>query len=460
METMRLRRWIMGVVAAGALLVGGFLVLAWRFPIPPVDPPAASGFEPALVRRGQELALLGDCRTCHTAKGGQELAGGLPMPTPFGTIYSTNITPDPATGIGSWSEAAFARAMREGVNRLGQHLYPAFPYDHFTRIGDEDLRALYAYVMTRDPVQALVPPNRLVFPVNIRLVLAGWKLLFLDQGRFVPDPSRDAAWNRGKYLVDGLGHCGGCHTPRNLMGAEEAGRALAGGQAEGWDAPALGPASPAPVPWDEAALRQYLRQGFHPLHGSARGPMAPVVRNLADAPDSDVAAIAHYLASLGSGAGGAGPGPAGPHRPVPAGDAAAPGRRAASAGLQAATPAAPDQPGAALYAAACASCHESGRELPLGAVDLGLSTALAGPGPANLVNLVLEGVPAESGQAAPVMPGFAGMLSDAQLVDLAGYLRGAFTDKPAWTGIEAVVRTARAAARPAMPTAHPAGAPR
>jgi mono/diheme cytochrome c family protein len=237
---MKLRRLIIPAVVLGGVAGAGALLYAWHSPLPPIDPPAASSFDPAVVRKGAELALIGDCQTCHTAPGGRVFAGGLAMPTPFGTIYSTNITPDAKTGIGRWSEAAFTRAMRKGVDQSGRHLYPAFPYDHFTLTSDDDIKALYAFFMSRDPVEARAPANALPFPINVRLVLAGWKLLFLRQTRLDPDPSRDQAWNRGRYLVEGLGHCGACHTPRNLMGAEEKSRAFEGGEAEGWRAYALG----------------------------------------------------------------------------------------------------------------------------------------------------------------------------------------------------------------------------
>jgi mono/diheme cytochrome c family protein len=249
---MKLSRVIISAAVLGG--IAGALIYAWHSAIDAIAPPAASNFDPAIVRRGAELALIGDCKTCHTVPGGRVFAGGLAMPTPFDTIYSTNITPEPETGIESWPEAAFKRAMREGVDRSGRHLYPAFPYDHFTLTTDDDIKALYTFFMTRDPVKATAPANSLPFPINVRLVLAGWKLLFLRERRLDPDPSRDEVWNRGRYLVEGLGHCGACHTPRNLMGAEEKiYRAFQGGEAEGWRAYALGAASQSPTPWDEAA---------------------------------------------------------------------------------------------------------------------------------------------------------------------------------------------------------------
>lgn len=436
---MKTVRGFIAIAAIGVVGAGAALFYAWQPALAPITPPAAAGFDRALVRKGAELALLGDCQTCHTAPGGRVFAGSLAMPTPFGTIYSTNITPDPETGIGQWSEAAFARAMREGVDRNGRHLYPAFPYDHFTLVSDDDIRALYAFFMSREPVKATAPPNALPFPINVRLVLAGWKLLFLRQGRVELDPSHDDRWNRGKYLVEGLGHCGACHTPRNLMGAEEKSRAFEGGEAEGWRAYALGAASQSPVPWNEAALAQYLSAGFHPLHGVARGPMAPVVANLAQVQTQDVAAIAHYIASLSK------PEDAEARSvTVPEPGRQGPGIVPQSAGSQAATPVFDTTTGASIYAAACASCHESDRPLPFGAVRLSLSTAIGGDSPENLVNLILAGIPAANGVAGPIMPGFSGAMNDAQVTELIRYLRSRFTQKAPWPDVDKVVRAARA----------------
>src|SRR3569623_1345302 len=192
----------------GALVLA-FLLYAWRSPIPPIDAPAVERFDAAVIRRGAQLAALGNCATCHTAPGGETFAGGREILTPFGTIYSTNITPDPPTGIGRWSREAFQRAMREGVDREGDHLYPAFPYDHFTLVNDADSAALYAFMMTRQPVQARrAHENDLSFPLNIRFLVAGWKLLFFRAGPYQQDSRHDAEWNRGAYLANGIGHCG------------------------------------------------------------------------------------------------------------------------------------------------------------------------------------------------------------------------------------------------------------
>lgn len=425
---------ILGIGAAFAVLAGGAaLAYAWRSEIAPIATPSPTSFDPELVARGKALALIGDCRTCHTAPAGRVFAGGLAMPTPFGIIYSTNITPDRETGIGSWSPEAFARAMREGVDRQGRHLYPAFPYDHFTLTNSEDIKALYAYFMTREPVSAKAPANQLPFPISIRLVLAGWKLLFLDQKELQPDPARDEQWNRGRYLVEGLGHCGGCHTPRNLMGAEEKAHAFEGGEVEGWRAYALGKASKAPIPWTADALETYLAEGFHPDHGVARGPMAAVAENLSQVPRQELAAMAAYLASPGPAAASAQPtAVASPSMPQ-------------SGGLQVATPPAQSDSGARLYGNACASCHDSGRTLPLGAVPLRVSTAVSGEGPENLVMLILNGVPATNSSTAPVMPGFGAVMTDEQIMSLARYLRRDLAGRSEWPSLEATLQEARAA---------------
>jgi mono/diheme cytochrome c family protein len=292
-------RMIKGVAAA--LVIGGAVAafaVIWRPAIPAIEPPSPQAFDAALVRHGRDLAAIGNCNDCHTLRGGRDFAGGFPVPTPFGTIYSSNITPDAETGIGRWPEEAFRRAMRSGVDREGRHLYPTFPYDHFTNVTDEDDRALYAYLMTREPVHAPARDNQLSFPLDQRFVVAGWKLLFLHRGTYQPDLTRSAEWNRGAYLVEGLAHCGACHTPCNALGAERAGAPFAGGEVDNWYAYPINAQSPSLVPWDADALFAYLRDGWQPDHGTARGPMAQVVSNLSDVPDSDIRAIATYMAGV------------------------------------------------------------------------------------------------------------------------------------------------------------------
>src|ERR1700704_5076776 len=233
-------RMIGSVLAA--LVIGGAVAafaIAWRPAIAAIDPPAPQSFDGALVKRGRDLAAIGNCNDCHTVRDGRDFAGGLAVPTPFGTIYSSNITPDAETGIGRWPEAAFRRAMQSGVGRDGRHLYPTFPYDHFTHVSDEDDRALYAYLMTRPAVHAPARANQLSFPFDQRIVVAGWKLLYLRHGSYQADPAKPAEGNRGAYLVEGLAHCGACHTPRNALGAERASASFAGGDVDNWQAYAL-----------------------------------------------------------------------------------------------------------------------------------------------------------------------------------------------------------------------------
>jgi nicotinate dehydrogenase subunit B len=292
-------RGAIGTAAAlcAAVIGIGAAVLPWRA-IAPIARPDISVYSAATIARGQQLAALGDCAVCHTSASGILNAGGKPLSTPFGTIYSTNITPDVKTGIGAWSYPAFERAMREGIHRDGRHLYPAFPYTHFARTTDADMQALYAYLMAQPAVRAETPPNALAFPFNLRPLMAGWNALFHKASTFQADPTKSETWNRGAYLVEGLGHCSACHSPRNALGAEKTSAYLAGGFAEGWEAPALTSLSQAPIPWSEDELYAYLRTGESRLHGVAAGPMAPVVKELAALPDSDIRAMAVYLASF------------------------------------------------------------------------------------------------------------------------------------------------------------------
>jgi len=426
------------LVVAGAAAA---FAVAWRPGIAAVDPPSPERFDQTLVKRGRDLVAIGNCSTCHTRRGGKDFAGDLPVPTPFGTIYSSNITPDADTGIGRWSEAAFRRAMRSGVDRAGRHLYPTFPYDHFTHVSDEDDRALYAYLMTRQPVQAQAHENQLPFPLDQRVMIAGWKLLFLRRAAVEPDPTRTAEWNRGAYLVEGLAHCGACHTPRNVLGAERASAQFAGGEADNWSAYAINAQSPAPVPWDADALFAYLRNGWHPDHGVARGPMAKVVSNLSNVPDGDVRAIATYMADVF--------GPTPPDRIRRGEEVLAQVKSSSVPATQA------NATGAAIYVSACAPCHETARPLPYSGVNLALSTAFSASDARNAANIVLAGIRPVAGERSPIMPGFAASMSDAQIATLLDYLRARFSNQPAWAGVEKTVADARSAQAVFLRTALP-----
>lgn len=417
-------RMNVGTQAAAVLFLIGVLALAScssYTAVAPVAPPTAGAFPPELIAKGAQLAAVGDCVSCHTAKDGKSYAGGFPLKTPFGTVYGTNVTPDPETGIGRWSEADFSRSLREGVDREGRHLYPAFPYDHFTKTTDEDMRALYAFLMTREPVRAQTPANTVMIP---RPLIAIWKAIYFAPGIFRPDPSRDDRWNRGKYLSEGLGHCGACHTPRSKLGAEKKDEPYAGGQIEGWHAPALGAASPSPLPWTADSLAAYLRTGITDAHGLTAGPMAEVVRGLARASAEDVQAIALYVASLDT-------------RPDE--------QRQAQATKALATPprgrVASTDRGAVIYAGACADCHDRGRAAEGGALPLSLAIAPALPTPGNLIHIIREGIVPQAHERAPWMPGFAGALTDDQLTDLVVYLR-TLAELAPWKDVAEAVRAA------------------
>ncbi|USQ98007.1 cytochrome c [Caulobacter sp. RL271] len=425
-----LKRILVGFLALAVVGLVGFGVFAWRPSIGKIAPPAPTSFSLDMVARGEVLAGAGYCSTCHTTKGGQPFAGGYPMKTSFGVIYSTNITPDPKTGIGAWSEAAFSRALREGVGRDGSHLFPALPYDHFTKLSDADVSALYAYMMTRPAVVAPAKRNGIPFPLNIRALQAGWKLLFFKPGRFEPDKTKSPEWNRGAYLAEGLSHCGACHTPRNALGAEKRDKAFAGAAIDNWIAPPLTAANPSPAPWDRAELIAYLRTGVSRYHGVAAGPMAPVVHDgLVKLPDADIQALAVYFADLDAAAGRSG--------------ALAPAlQRAAAADRLNVGP--QNDPSARLYTAACASCHYNGvgQPNPL-RPDLALNSAVNLDDPTNLIRVVLYGVSARDGAPGVVMPGFS-RFSDADVAKLAAYLRATRTDKPAWPDLDKKVAAIRA----------------
>jgi mono/diheme cytochrome c family protein len=426
----------------------GFVGFSWRAEIEPVEPVARASFSDALIARGAHLAATGDCIACHTAPDGRPYAGGLALRTQFGTIYGTNITPDPETGIGRWSSAAFTRALREGVDRLGRHLYPAFPYDHFTLLGDEDINALYAFMMTREPVRQVTPENEVVFPLNFRVLVAGWKLLFLDRVAFRSDPAQSEEWNRGAYLVQGLAHCGACHTPRNFLGAEKKKLYLAGGEAESWHAPAINAASRAPIPWTADSLFRYLRHGIEEQHEVAAGPMAPVAHNLSAVPESEVRAISTYITSIMGqpdaerrkraettlATARAANDAIGDYVPEPEKQARASGDATLANG-------------ASLYAGSCAVCHGALQRGPgsasSDALHLSLSSSVSLASPGNLIRIILQGMAPPDGERGPFMPGFAGAYTDEQVASLASYLRASYTDRPAWPNVEREVRRVR-----------------
>ncbi|MBF9235456.1 c-type cytochrome [Microvirga alba] len=437
---MRVLRVFVGLLLVGLIGAGSLLTWLAAFPsIDPIQPLARSTFSPELIKKGEVLAAFGNCAGCHTKVGGEAYSGGLSLPTPFGVIYSTNITPDPETGIGRWSEAAFRRAMREGIDREGNFLYPAFPYDHFTKITDEDNKAIYAYLATRKPVRVDRTRNELSFPFNIRMLMAGWNLLFFKPAVFQPDPAKDEQWNRGAYLVQGLGHCGSCHSPRNLLGAEKSDQDLGGGAAEGWHAPALNVASPAPVPWTTDALVNYLLDGWDEHHGIAAGPMTGVVNKLADLAEEDIKAMAVYLRSLQG-------------RPTDEsqvkGKVASARQRDLSLtkSANAATPTATKlERGEAVFARACVNCHRAGTVSATQPVPLGVTTSVSAPDPRNVIRIIVEGIRPPKGVPERSMPAFSS-LSDDDIADLVTFMRARFSEQPAWNDVSLQIREVRRSA--------------
>jgi nicotinate dehydrogenase subunit B len=425
-----------GLWATGAaLFIGGLGIIAgqlgWRSAIAPVSL-TAPVYSQSTIDRGRVLAAAGDCAVCHTAPGGTPNAGGRAMETPFGTLYTTNLTPDADTGLGRWSFSAFQRAMREGVSRDGHYLYPAFPYTAFAKTSDDDLQALYAYFMSMPAVRAETPKSELRFPFSMRPLMAGWNALFHDPTPVRPVATQSAEWNRGAYLVNGLGHCGACHTPRNALGAEQGGSAfLSGAMVDGWEAPALTQLSKAAVPWDTDALYRYLRNGHSPRHGIAGGPMAEVVRELAQVPDDDVHAMAVYLGSL---------------NPAPVAEPQALAQQAIDNAAR--TQGQLLGPAQRMFDSACASCHHDGDGPTLLGVNtpLALNSSLTSARPDNLLRTILDGVREPASRDIGFMPAFREALDDRQIAELAGYMRARFApQEPAWANLPAEVARVRAA---------------
>lgn len=441
-------------LAAGMAGLAGVAAALW--PLKPALPltagPDVSLYSMRAIERGRLVAAAGDCIACHTAPGGKANAGGLALDTPFGTIYTTNITPDNDTGIGRWSYPAFERAMRQGVHQDGRQLYPAFPYTAYAKLSDADMQALYGYLMSQPAVKSEPPKTELAFPFNMRPLLAGWNALFHDATPFTPDPSRSAQWLRGAYLVEGVGHCAACHSPRNRLGAEKKGvHYLAGGEAEGWSAPALNQLATGSRAWTGDELFQYLRTGYSPSHGVAAGPMAPVIHGLAELPDSDVKAITTYLLDLPKPKGEREVVPVAPVAPASPSPAASrsPSPSPASSLSPAAATAPSPAPAAAtiqslqgrrangerIYQNACAVCHEAGSGPTLfGAKPLlSANTNLHAATPDNLIQVILHGIQEPADDALGYMPGFKDSLDDKQVADLLGYLRERFApDEDAW----------------------------
>jgi alcohol dehydrogenase (quinone), cytochrome c subunit len=382
----------------------------------------AAATDDALVKRGEYLAKMGDCTACHSIASGKPFAGGLQMMTPMGAIWSTNITPDPDTGIGRYSEDDFKRALREGVAKDGHNLYPAMPYPSYAKVSDDDAHALYTYFMKGvAPVKQANREPDIKWPLNMRWPLMFWNMVFLDKGVYKDKTGQDAAWNRGAYLVQGLGHCGSCHTPRGIgfqeKALDESGHLyLTGGAVDNWFASNLtGDHNAGLGRWSEADVAQFLKTGAN-QHASAFGSMTSVINNSTQVlTDTDLAAIARYLKSLPS-AGGAG-GPAYAYDP-----------RATKVSLT--RPASDD--GARLYATFCMHCHGvDGRGFAPMLAPLAGNPNVLETSPLSLINVTLNGTDdlVIAGVPAPYpMPKYAPVLDDQQIADILTFIRGGWNN--------------------------------
>jgi len=357
------------------------------------------------VARGKALATAGDCVACHTAPGGTPFAGGLALQTPFGAIMTPNITPDNATGIGSWSADDFARAMHEGRRPGGTRLYPAFPYTYYTKVTRADSDAIFAYLRALDPVSNTVNRNTLPFPFDIRASMAAWNALFFTPGEFKPDPNKSEEFNRGAYLVEGLGHCGACHTPLNALGANKADRYLQGGVVDNWTAPNITNDAQAGLgKWSVDEVVQYLKMG-QARGVIASGPMKDVVENsTARMPDADLKAMAVYLKERGA-----------TGSPAPSPVAADDGRM---------------KVGEAIFIDTCMACHtRKGEGIPHVFPKLAGSTVVTQDDPSSLIHVVISGAQAAatpSHPTAPTMPSLGFRLSDDQIAAVVTYVRNSW----------------------------------
>jgi len=357
------------------------------------------------IARGRYLAAVGDCAGCHASANGSLYSGGQPLSAAFGTVYSSNITPDKQTGIGNWTQQQFYEAMHEGIGANGAHLYPAFPYAYFTHASRADTDAIYAYLQSVPPVQAVPPANRLLFPFNIRAVVWFWNWMYLDSASFQADSSQSAAWNRGAYLINGLGHCGGCHTPKNLLFGDEMNKVFTGADLDHWFAADLRPdALDGLGRWSDSDIVEYLKTGRNRYAAAAGSMQEVVMRSTSHMSDSDLTAIATYLTAL----------PAAPEQ-----GATEPDSRAMKAGE-------------AVFVQSCAVCHapaDAGE--PPDYPKLSNNPLVNGRDPATVLRIILQGAQSAATTNAHTgysMPAFIS-LSDEDIADVATYIRNAWGNR-------------------------------
>jgi mono/diheme cytochrome c family protein len=371
------------------------------------------------IERGRYLAVLSDCASCHTVPGSnQPFAGGRAIETPFGNILAPNITPDPETGIGSWSDDAFDAAIRKGLRRNGSRLYPAMPYTAYTKMSREDVLAIRAYLNTVTPVRNAVDANALPFPFNIRASMRVWNMLYFNQGDYKPDAKKPAEWNRGAFLVDGPGHCGACHTPKTFLGGDKTDEYLRGGFLQGWSAPDItGDTRVGLGAWSAEDLVAYLKSG-HNRVSAATGPMAEVVTLSTERmTDPDLRAIATYLKSLS--------GKQDHPQTLSKEDAAM-------------------ISGAAIYRDQCSACHGiDGKGIAELFPSIADSSMVKSDDPTTSIRIVLQGARSVGTQAqptAPGMPSYGRQLDDAQIAAVLTYMRNGWGAAAAPIGAADVAR--------------------
>lgn len=355
------------------------------------------------LRRGQYLVVAGDCMSCHLREGGEPLAGGLGLKTPFGVIYTPNITSDKETGIGNWTSDQFYRAMHDGIDDEGKNLYPAFPYPWYRLASREDDDAIFAFLKTTPPVSYTPPKNDLSFPLQFRFTVKGWNLLYFNSHDFKEDANQSPEWNRGAYLVNGLGHCGGCHTPKNALGADKSKEQFDGGRLDNWVAPDLTANKRTGLgTWSIDDVAEYLRNGRN-AHAGAAGAMADVITySTSLMNEADRHAMAVYLKS-----------------------------QEASPSVASAQPdPAAMRRGAEIYSDACASCHlENGVGQPRYFPPLGPNAMLQQTDPMGLEHLILAGgrIGISPSRPSPLtMPSFAWKLNDQEIADVSTFVRNSW----------------------------------
>jgi mono/diheme cytochrome c family protein len=377
---------------------------------------------PEDIARGKALTDAGDCASCHTADAAKPFAGGKRIDTPFGVIYAPNLTPDRETGLGAWSDDDFYRALRFGVARDGSRYYPAFPYPNFTKLTRQDIFAIRAYLATLTPVQNAPRAPELRWPFNYRVVMRGWNWLFFKPGILMPDQQKSAEWNRGRYLVEGIAHCGACHTPKNMFGADRRGQAYGGGRVAGMFAPRLdGAARSGLKSWSVEDITEYLQSGRNARSHAGEVMSEVVVNSTSKMSDADIRAIAVYLKDL----------PAGKREPkvTP-------------------PPSAQMAAGEKLYKGACIACHEDdGSGAPRIYPPLPGNANLQSADALSTLRIILDGAETMTTPRAPnkgSMPAYAAKMTDQQIADVTNYIRNAWGNAAPLVTADQVAKARRA----------------